>query len=302
MLVGDCAAPGPSNKSNTAPTLSSNATGPIRHIFERCCELSLCSFTADHIAQIFGHRVTRHLKGKLQTVLERLDHGRHVFRAYWKNSFLKQYEKWSTFLRLEIVSNHLPDLNLKKGLLHLESVRACCTDILDRFATSQARHLNVHGQFDLLARLAKPVRLGKSKLAGIRLDQVRMMRLLEVLLRRGAGALGAWSTRELQSAVLDAAQLKPSQYSISALRYDLRKLRAHGLIERLTGSHRYRLSSKGQKVALLMSLLRKRVYGPVAASAFVHRPSPDPVPPSRFEKAYRKADQAFEDLITALAT
>lgn len=274
---------------------------PIRHIFERCCELSLYSFTADRIAQIFGFRTTRRHQGKLQTVLERVEHGRHVFRAYWKNSFLKQYEKWRTFLRLEVVCNHLPDLNLRKSLETLEQIRHSFHGILDRFAANQTRNLNVHGQFDLLARLAKPVHLGKSKIAGIRLDQVRMMRLLQVLLGRGAGSLGGWSAKELRSAILDTFEIKASQYSVSAIRYDLRKLRAHGLIERIPQTHRYRFTTKGQKVAILMTLLRKRVYGPLAASAFVHSPAPEPLPTSKIEAAYREADRAFQGLIEAIA-
>jgi hypothetical protein len=274
---------------------------PIRHLFERSCELSLYSFTADRIAQIFGHRVTRHLQGKLQTVLERVEHGRHVFRAYWKHCFLKQYEKWRTYLRLEIVSNDLRDLNLRKGLDHLAQIRQTCRCILDRFAANQTRNFNVHGQFDLLAHLAKPVSLGKSKVAGIRLDQVRMMRLLEVFLRRGAGSLGGWNAQELRRAILDTFELHASDYPLNALRYDLRKLRAHGLIQRLPHTHRYRLTTKGQKVAILTTLLRKRIYGPLAASALVHKPAKTPIPTSRIETAYRKADRAFQGLIDAMA-
>lgn len=274
---------------------------PIRHIFERCCELSLYSFTADRIGQLFGHRISRHLHGKLQTVLEKIEHGRHVFRAYWKNGFLKQYQKWRTYLRLEVVSNHLPDLHLRKGLEGLEQIRCTCLSILDRFAANQATNLNVHGQFDLLARLAKPVRLKKSKIAGIRLDQVRMMRLLQLLLGQGAGCLGGWSASQLRSAILDTFELRATQYSLSAIRYDLRKLRAHGLIERLSHTHRYRLTAKGQKAAILMTLLRKRLYGPLAASAFVHKPASEPVPPTPIEKAYRKADRAFQEVVDLLA-
>lgn len=274
---------------------------PIRHIFERCCELSLYSFTADRIGQLFGHRITRNLHGKLQTLLEKVDQGRHVFRAYWKNSFLKQYEKWRTYLRLEVVSNHLPDLNLRKGLDGLEQIRTTCHHILDRFAANQAANFNAHSQFDLLARLAKPVQLNKTKIAGIRLDQVRMMRLLQVLLGRGAGSLGGWSAKELRSAILDTFELRPTQYALSSLRYDLRKLRAHGLIERLPHTHRYCLTIKGQKAAILMTLLRKRLYGPLSASAFVHQPAPQPLPPTPIEKAYRKADRAFQHVIELMA-
>ena len=76
-------------------------------------------------------------------------------------------------MALRVGSYCLSDLNLRKGLQYLEQVRSTFHAVLDRFAANQARNLNVHGQFDLLARLAKPVGLGQSKIAGIRLDQAR---------------------------------------------------------------------------------------------------------------------------------
>ena len=38
-----------------------------------------------------------------------LSHGHHVYRAYFKHAFLKQYEKFSTFLRNELCSNNERD-------------------------------------------------------------------------------------------------------------------------------------------------------------------------------------------------
>ena len=49
--------------------------------------------------------------------MERVDHGLHVFRTYCLNSFLKQYEKALTFLRLELVSNNVRDFGLRKSLI-----------------------------------------------------------------------------------------------------------------------------------------------------------------------------------------
>ena len=80
---------------------------PIRKLFERSCELGLWRMTAHKISEIFGRRLTKKLKGKLHTTLEQLTHGHHTFRAYWKHGFVKQYEKFSTFLRNEICSNNL---------------------------------------------------------------------------------------------------------------------------------------------------------------------------------------------------
>ncbi|HEY6852406.1 MAG TPA: hypothetical protein VI320_40120, partial [Terracidiphilus sp.] len=77
--------------------------------------------TANRISEIFGVRLDKRLKGKLATVIDQIEHGHHVFRANWKHAFLKQYEKFSRFLRNELVSNNLHDFPLKKGLDHLEA-------------------------------------------------------------------------------------------------------------------------------------------------------------------------------------
>src|SRR6202030_1250794 len=89
---------------------------PIHRIFERSCEIGLWRLTAHKISEIFGVRVTKKLQGKLNTTLEQIEHGHHIFRAYFKHAFVKQYEKFSTFLRNEICSNNLSDFRLKKGL------------------------------------------------------------------------------------------------------------------------------------------------------------------------------------------
>ena len=78
---------------------------PIHKIFERSCEIGLWRLTANRISEIFGVRLHKRLRGKLATVIDQIEHGHHVFRAYWKNAFLKQYEKFSRFLRNELCSN-----------------------------------------------------------------------------------------------------------------------------------------------------------------------------------------------------
>src|SRR5208282_2301721 len=113
-------------------------------IFKRRCELGLWRLSADKIAAIFGTRLNRRMHGKLATVIDQIEHGHHVFRAYFKSGFLKQYEKFLTFLRNELVSNNLTDFGLRKGLDHLDAVRTTFQVITDRFAGFQAEWLNVH--------------------------------------------------------------------------------------------------------------------------------------------------------------
>jgi len=272
---------------------------PIHRIFERSCEIGLWRLTAHKISEIFGVRVTKKLQGKLNTTLEQIEHGHHIFRAYFKHAFVKQYEKFSTFLRNEICSNNLADFRLKKGLEHLAAVREKFLAITDRFATFQAQCLNVHVEFPLLQRLALPITVGTAKFPGIKIHDTRMIRLMEVLLHGGT-TVGGWTAKQIHDAVLTAFQLSAARYGLNQLRYDLRKMKAHGLLERDGKRYAYRLTDKGTKVSLTFVLFHHRLCGPLANSLFHHQPNSDARPKSKLEAAYHKADASIRNIIQLL--
>jgi hypothetical protein len=273
---------------------------PIHKIFERSCELGLWRLTAHRISEIFGVRLTKRLRGKLATVIEQIEHGHHVFRAYWKNSFLKQYEKFSRFLRNELVSNNLRDFGLNKGLNHLDAVRKRFQIITDRFADCQAHWLNVHVDFPLLQRLALPVTIGTVRYPGIKIHELRIIRLMEVLMHGGT-TVGGWTAKQIHQAVLTTFELYAKTYGLNQLRYDLRKLKGHGLLERDGRRYAYRLSAKGLQVALLFLFFHKCLCGPLANSRFHHKPDPACRPSSKLEAAYHKADRAIQEIVDLLA-
>src|SRR5215475_7638111 len=273
---------------------------PIHKIFERSCEIGLWRLTANRISEIFGVRLHKRLRGKLATVIDQIEHGHHVFRAYWKNAFLKQYEKFSRYLRNELCSNDLRDFGLKKGLDHLDAVRKRFQAITDRFAGFQAQCLNVHVDFPLLQRLALPVTIGSVRYPGIQVQDTRIIRLLEVLLH-GGNTIGGWTAKQTHQSVLSTFELSPNTYGLNQLRYDLRKLKGHGLLERESSHYTYRLTGKGVQVALLFLFFHKRLCGPLANSRFHHQPDPAHRPNRKLEAAYHKADKAIEDIVQLLA-
>jgi hypothetical protein len=273
---------------------------PIHKLFERSCDLGLLRLSADRIAQVFGWRLHKRLPGKLSSVLERTEHGHHVLRAYAKNAVMRMYEKFSTFLRLEALSNNLKDFGLNKGLDHLDQVRRILAGVTDRFAAFEAQALDVHVDFPLFQRLALPIPRQRGKTPGIKLHDVRMLRLMEVLLHTGTRVLG-WRTAEIHEAILSGFSLTSDRYSLTQLRYDLRKMKAHGLLERDGRRYAYRLTDKGTRTALLFVLFHQRVCGPLANSLFHHRPTQTRPPISKIEAAYRKADRSLDQIIKLLA-
>jgi len=262
--------------------------------------MGLFRLAADKVAYIFGVRVTKRLRGKLHSVLEKLDHGHHVMRIYCKNLVGRMYEKFSTFLRVEVCVNRMKDLGLNKGLENLERLRRKLADITGRFAGFEAQSLNVHVDFPLFQRMALPVTSGKTKIAGIKIHDTRMLRLMEVLLHAGT-QLNGWRSADIHQTILTAFGLSPTSYTLTQLRYDMRKMKAHGLLERIGRSYRYRLTAKGTKAALMFILFHKRICGPLANSLFQHRPDKTLKPDSKIEAAYHKADRAIQQVLDLLA-
>lgn len=272
---------------------------PIHSIFERSCDLGLARITTHRIANIFGWRITKRAKGKHQVVLDQMEHGHHVLRAYSKNAFVKQYEKDNTFLRIETCSNNLKDFHQKKALEFLPEVAGKLQAVNERFANSQAQNLNVEMDYPLLEELAQPCRLKSQRMAGIRLDNDRIIRLQEVLMH-SSSELGGLTAADIHQAVLRAHSLTPEQYTRNQLAYDLRKLRAHGLIERPENRYVYVLSDYGRKAAAMLVIVRNRILRPIAGSLFVRSPKPSLKPNSTLQAQYRRTTKSFNDLIDLL--
>jgi hypothetical protein len=157
--------------------------------------------------------------------LEKLEHGHQVLRACGKNAVLRMCEKYSTFLRLGVLSNNLKDFGVKKSLDKWETVWQSLAAVTDHFATFEAQALDVHVDFPLFKRLALPIPAGKSKIPGIKIHDTRMLRLMEVLFHRGT-PLAGWPSRQIHQAILATFQLISDRYTLTQLRYDLRKLKA----------------------------------------------------------------------------
>ena len=126
------------------------------------------------------------------------------------------YEKFSTFLRLEALSNNRRDFGLRKSLDALEAVRRTLAAVTDRCAAFEAQALNVQVDFPLWQRLARPILCGRTKVAGIKIHDTRMIRLMEVLLHSGT-KIGGWRTAEMHQAILTSFGIQPQDYTLNQL-------------------------------------------------------------------------------------
>ena len=122
----------------------------------------------------------------------------------------------------------------------------------------------------------------------------------EVFLHGGT-QVGGWTAKQIHEAILTTFRLSDTAYGLNQLRYDLRKLKGHGLQQRDASRYVYRLTPKGVQVALLFLFFHKRLCGPLANSRFHHRPNAQHPPHSKLEAAYHRADQAIQQIVDLLA-
>ena len=151
----------------------------------------------------------------------------------------------------------------------------------------------------MLQRIALPITIGSVRHPGIKIHDTRIIRLLEVLLH-GGNTVGGWTGKQIHEAVVTTFQLSPKTYGLNQLRYDLRKLKGHGLLQRDGRRYAYRFTAKGVDVALLFLFFHKRLCGPLANSRFHHKPDQQSKPNSKLEAAYHKADKAIENIVDLL--
>jgi hypothetical protein len=84
--------------------------------------------------------------------------------------------------------------------------------------------------------------------------------------------------------------LDPSAMTLGRMSYDLRRLRLHGLIERIPKTHRYRLTSFGLRTALLFT----RVYARALRPGLAHLTPVTPAPNSTLRRTFDKLEMAIE--------
>jgi len=140
--------------------------------------------------------------------------------------------------------------------------------------------------------LQQPITVDNQRAAALRFADPRVQSLLNVLLLFLLVA-GTSPTRMFAS-TRHAARHKPSQYTPGRITYDLRRLRLHGLIERIPKTHRYRATAKGLRTAIFYTRLYNRALRTGLASSRLPRATDLPVAKSM------RAAEALSTIATSM--
>src|ERR1700674_2057789 len=219
------------------------------------------------ITLIFGRKVTKHYKGKLQTVIEDLELPNPVIRSHYGKGFLKQYVRDHLCLRTETATNDVTDYGVKKAVENLPRSEERMASIVDRYHDVQQDILETFVDRGQLRKLAEPTVLPSGKrVPGLKLDHPRQLALMHALVRFAHIATACtFTTQQIYPYALEALGTSADQYSLASLRYDLSKLRAKGLTYKVAKSRRHRLTTGGYSVCLVFLKLFERIYAPLTA-------------------------------------
>jgi hypothetical protein len=219
------------------------------------------------ITVIFGRKITKQYRGKLQTVIEDMDLPNPVIRSHYGNGFVKQYVRDHLLLRTEPASNNVNDYGCKKAIENLPQVRENMSSVIDAYHNIQQDILETFVDRGQMQKLAQPTILPNGKrIPGLKLDHPRQLALMHALVRFcHIAAQNTFTTTEIYADTLAALDVSAKEYSLASLRYDLSKLRAKGLVDKVPHSRRYRLLREGYCICLVFLKLFERIYAPLAA-------------------------------------
>ena len=254
------------------------------------------------ITMIFGRKITRRYRGQLQTVIEDLGLPNPVIRSHYKHGFIKQYVRDHLLLRTEPATNNVGDYAVPKAIDHLSGLRQKLSATVDRYLDVQHDILETFVDRGQLRNLSQRTILPNGKrIPGLKLDHPRQLALMHALVRFShLAALSTFTTAELHPQAATALGCSPEDYRLSSLRYELSKLRAKGLVEKLPRSRRYRLLPEGYRLCLVFLTLFERIYAPLTAGLLQPFPGDSHLQQQRLsqlDKLYQHVVQALDRLL-----
>jgi hypothetical protein len=142
------------------------------------------------------------------------------------------------------------------------------------------------------------------RVPGLKLDHPRQLAVIQALVRFShIAAASTFSTKELHAQAAQALDVSTAAYKLGSLRYELSKLRAKGLVEKLPHSRRYRLLPPGYKICVVYLKLFEKLYAPLTAAILEPCPADERLRPERttqLDRLYRAVVTALDALVDAV--
>lgn len=235
-----------------------------RVFFEQVIRDNLDLGRPDHVQLIFGRRIQRNTPSRFRTRVITQD----VIPSLWidyKSSTIKQYFKEGRALRTETTINNTRDFDIGRRLENLPALRAVAFTANRRLLdVQQIQHDPMIGQ-QAWEELTRPMEVQGQRASGLRFGDPLVLAVLTALLMFRLLPQG-FSNQDLRGKIARLLVRPADQFTPGQMSYQLRRLRLRGLIERIEGTHRYRLTANGLRTALFYLCSHSRLIRPLSAA------------------------------------
>src|SRR5260221_2185466 len=236
-----------------------------RLFFEQVIRENLDLGRPEEMKLIFNRRIPRGTRARFCTRV--VTHGvTPSLNVYYKNTRIKQYHKENRALRTETTINNTYDFGIGKRLHNLPKLREIGFAANRRLIEVERMSHDCILSEDIFQAINRPVAAGRQRASGLRFADRRVHALLHalILFRQLAQGFRAADLRQHLAALSGDNEASISQ---GAITYQLRRLRLHGLIERVSSSFRYQVTDFGFRVALFFTRTYNRILRPGLAAA-----------------------------------
>jgi hypothetical protein len=169
-----------------------------------------------------------------------------IFKLHCGKLTLKIYTKGERVLRIEVVVHNTGALQCGRSLEKFPQILMLARDILRRFMDALSCIDQCFIADSLLEELPAPSSVGKTKVGGIDLNKARMRWVLEALIALGVSSSArGFTASELARQVRLLNNQTESDYGPRRAAYDLKKLRAKNIVQRIGQTRRYESTASG---------------------------------------------------------
>lgn len=231
-----------------------------RIFFEEVIRENLDLGRPENIQLIFDRRVIKTTPGKFRTRVVRQGVIPSV-RVDYKSNSIKQYFKEGRALRTELTVHDPYDFGVRRKLEHLSELRKCGFTTTRRVLHVQKTSQDFAMSEALFREVTGPRMVENQRASALKFGDPVVFALFSVLVLFRLLPCG-FRSRDLREHVATLLGDDTSHWTQGRLTYQLRRLRLHGMIERVEQSHRYTVTERGYRVALWLSRCQARVLRP----------------------------------------
>ena len=229
-----------------------------RSFFEALVADNIAIGRPEQVSMVFARQLRKTSRGPFATrVFTTGTDVRIDFR--YKHCRIKQYLKDGRALRVETVINNPSDLGIARRVEHLPELVAKARQVNHRLLIIERAGQSCAIGSALFERLHLPYDREGQRTGALRFGDTRAMALAGALCHQ-LHAVAGFTNKTLRTLV--AAHLG-HDYSQNRMSYDLRRLRLHGLIQRLPHTNTYVLTPDGIRVAAFYTKLHNRLLRPL---------------------------------------